>query len=481
MIQSIYTSITNANLTPCGKKGCVIPSAPTPLLKEKYLGEFRTALEKAKVRKNLGIKDDQSITWGQLEGVIEEQKDLINYIEQKWKYETDLNESIKTVEQALDYIIDFVSNFKLNDDQIKQVIKDIEIVKQNLKTLEQNLNKAENSITTIQEQIVTINNELKAVNEKLKTINVDKNILEWIQKSVQTSQGIQLTENSQLDLKISKQELNAIQFNEDGLFVHNYQPELDEKILASEKYKTKLSDEIISPEDVGGIKKGTSVRELKGKTMSELLDIIIFPSSVRDLILPVLSYSITDQLVEVGTPNLNPTLTFTKNDAGAETSREESVIYKEKPVENLVAYLLGEYTHKGTVNYAAGEYLIDNKGQVTDKRVEAGSISTSVTITATYPWFAGTQENLKKQSLVPYNISTEITIQLEGKAIIKLPGKNTKLNSFKVDGGLGFLDVNLDSWQTSTENIGSTTYKVWTKKDAYVSNLPHKINFTLIE
>jgi hypothetical protein len=27
------------------------------------------------------------------------------------------------------------------------------------------------------------------------------------------------------------------------------------------------------------------------------------------------------------------------------------------------------------VSYAAGEYLINNKGEITDKRVEAGSIS----------------------------------------------------------------------------------------------------------
>jgi hypothetical protein len=35
------------------------------------LGEYRTELEKAKVRKNLGIADEISLQWGNISGFIE--------------------------------------------------------------------------------------------------------------------------------------------------------------------------------------------------------------------------------------------------------------------------------------------------------------------------------------------------------------------------------------------------------------------------
>jgi hypothetical protein len=41
------------------------------LLRDNYLGEYRTALEKAKVRKNLGIADEVVMEWGNLSGFIE--------------------------------------------------------------------------------------------------------------------------------------------------------------------------------------------------------------------------------------------------------------------------------------------------------------------------------------------------------------------------------------------------------------------------
>lgn len=74
MIQSIYTSVSNADIVPCGKKGKPIKCEPIPLLRNNYLGEYRTELEKAKVRKNLGIADEQSLLWGNISGTIELQK-----------------------------------------------------------------------------------------------------------------------------------------------------------------------------------------------------------------------------------------------------------------------------------------------------------------------------------------------------------------------------------------------------------------------
>ncbi|MBR2248221.1 MAG: hypothetical protein IJ880_14570 [Bacilli bacterium] len=56
-------------------------------MKENYLGEFRTQLEKAKARKNLGIGDEYSLTWGNITGHIEDNEALMRFIEQQWKYD----------------------------------------------------------------------------------------------------------------------------------------------------------------------------------------------------------------------------------------------------------------------------------------------------------------------------------------------------------------------------------------------------------
>lgn len=70
-------------------------------------------------------------------------------------------------------------------------------------------------------------------------------------------------------------------------------------------------------------------------------------------------------------------------------------------------------------------------------------------------------------------------INLSGKAVIKIPGTNSTLDSLKVNGGLGFLDVNMSGWTKTTEQINDYTYQVWTKNDSYASELPHQIQFTL--
>ena len=53
-IQTIYTQVDNAKLEPC-KKGKPVPPLKVPLLRNNYLGEYRTQVEKDKVLKNLGI------------------------------------------------------------------------------------------------------------------------------------------------------------------------------------------------------------------------------------------------------------------------------------------------------------------------------------------------------------------------------------------------------------------------------------------
>ena len=501
MIQSIYTSVSNADIVPCGKKGKPIRSEPIPLLRDKYLGEYRTELERAKVRKNLGIADSQSLIWGSIDGTIENQKDLVQYIEQKWAYSSDLVEGIDTVKEAIDYAIYFISQYEANTEEIAELNKQLELVKSSITELQNSLTDKisanTESINQLQESVSSINESIEQINESIENIDVDNNILNWVQNSLQNSKTIELKEGNILEVILSDQENNAIHLitQEEnilpGIYVKDLEPqisEIDDQVQSNSDniasiqnnlatittYQTELPDETTS-----SVISGTTVEQLKGKPFNEIIDTLLFPTYVRDLIYPQLYYSITSQLVEVGTANLRPTLTFIKNDAGEETSRTETV--NDQPIEEFTNYNnIGTFTHKGVVSYAAGEYLFNNKGEQTEKRVEAGSLEATAQIIATYPWYAGNSVQVTKQELIPFNQASGIKeISLSGKAIVKLPGSNSQITSFKVDGGLGYLDVDLNSWETSTEYISGELYKVWTKQDEYSSALPHQINFIL--
>lgn len=492
MIQSIYTSVTNADVIQ-NKKGQYIKSEPIPLLKDKYLGEYRSDVEKAKVRRNLGIPDENSMRWGNVEGFIEEQKDLVKYIESKWEYKNEISEDIINIKTALDYVIYFVNNYKTNDESIKDLNVKFDKINLDLQNLETTLNNdiKNNSdlIAEININIQNINKDIESINESLQTINVDQNILQWVSSKLENSKSIYLSDDI-LDIKISNQENNSISLLEDGLFIKDYSEEINKIPILQEsidsvsnynKYTTDLSDDSSVPNKIGGIEAGTKVSDLKGKTFTEILDTLLFPTTVRNLIQPTLTYSYIQNLVKVGSSVLKPTLTFIKGDAGEETNRIETITFNDSEFTENTYTNIGTYYYKGIVYYDAGEYLIDNKGQVTNKRIEAGSKEATTNVTATYPWYAGNNNSVLEQVLVKFGqASGDLEFTLSGQnACIKLPGSNTIINSFKADGGMGYLDIDMDGWINSQETINGITYQVWTKQDNYESNISHKINFKL--
>lgn len=499
MIQSTYTQVSNADIVSCGKKGETIKSDPIPLLRNNYLGEYRTALEKAKVRQNLDIPDLVVQKWGNLTGFIEEQTDLMNYINRLIEYKHELSEDITTVKQALDYALHFVSTYKTNDEAVKALNQEVITIKELINSTEEKLqsdidiNTA--NIEDISEEVIKINDAIIQINNSIETIDVDKNIANWIQKSLENSTSIELVNNT-LQIKISPDEKNAVDVS-NGLFIKDFSNEVETLIEEQETikskvqehtsqlstidvYNTDLSDDTTAPNTVGGVSLGTKVSELKGKTITEIIDYVLFPTTVRDLIYPSLYYEPVPYIVEVGTANNNPEAFFTTGDSGGEISREVKFSFNGSEIEKSNYSQLGTYTHTTIVQYSAGEYLIDNKGQVTTKRIEAGEISASTSVTTTYPWFAGNTVNSPKQSLIKFGQSSgDITLALSGKAVIKLPGSNTTLNLFQVDGGMGFLNIDLSGWTQTEETINGYPYKVWTKNDEYNEVLTHKINFTL--
>lgn len=447
-IQTIYTQVDNAKIEPC-KKGKPVPPIQIPLLRNNYLGEYRTQAEKDKVLKNLGILG----------------------VTNKYTYpsdsEVDNYKDIQSIQQALDYCIRLIQSYEESDLGIKALEDDIKTLKGNITTLQESITQNTDDITIINDSITAINKSIAEFDQKLQDLNVDDKITKRINQHLENSKTIELVDDT-LEVKVSKEENNQITIKDDGLYT------------SAGTYTSGTTGS--SPYTVGGITQGTTAESLNGKSISDIIDLMLFPTYVRDLIYPTLNFSYVSNIVEVGGTVIKPTLTFTQNDAGAKTDETSILTYGGSTYTSAVYLSIGTYIYKGSVSYEAGDYLVDNKGETTNKRVEAGTIETTTSTVATYPWYAGNISSVSKQTLVAFNQDSGVrTISLSGTAVIKLPGSKSTLTSFKVDGGLGYLDVDLTGWTESTEQINGFTYKVWTKNDSYASVLPHQIQFKLVQ
>jgi hypothetical protein len=90
MLNPTYTSVKNANIVDCGKKQH-IPSQPFPLLRDNFLGEFRTELDKKKVLANLGIVTELSLEWEFIKGDIGRSEALMTELDSRTKYVSELD------------------------------------------------------------------------------------------------------------------------------------------------------------------------------------------------------------------------------------------------------------------------------------------------------------------------------------------------------------------------------------------------------
>ena len=501
MIQSIYAAVSNGNNVHCGKRIPKYQAQPIPLMKSNYLGEFRTQLEKAKARKNLGIGDEFLLTWGNITGHVEDNKDLIAFIENQWKYEyvsPYIQQEIKNVKQALDYALYYVSTYEANDEAVHNLSQKFDTLTSHVnevqEQLQNNINLNSTRISDIQNNIQSINNLISDINEDLKTINVDENIYNWVKQNLEQSSTIYFKEITDaeevtfqiIEVKISQEEKNALIIKEDGIYVKDFskdinsikehQTQIDDSLIDL-KYNTKLPDSTTSTTH-----KGITVEQLKNKSMSKILDEVLFPAEVRDLIEPTISYSDIEELIEINTPVYFPNIEYLAGDAGETISQTNILTFHGLEYTEDYYSNVGTYIFTGTIQYGDGEYLKNNREEITDIRVESGEISTTKNVKVTYPWFAGSiEDGVQKQILVPINESSGyIDISLSKHAVIKIPGAKSTLNSFRVDSGLGYLDVDISGWEQTQEYINEVPYKVWTKKDEYVAILPHKVNFTIV-
>lgn len=196
MITNFYSNVNNGNaVDKCKHTQHFVQDQPY-LLKANFLSEFRTALEKAKVRANLGIADSETLFWGNIQGDIAEQKDIAGYIDALLAFDYDAEKdfvatedfkNVNTVRKAAITCLQYLSKFKGEgaeiaalDDKIKAILLNLYAV-DNLDAVDSSeggvINELVKNVTILQGQLGNPNTTVEEIESKLDAVETNVNDL----------------------------------------------------------------------------------------------------------------------------------------------------------------------------------------------------------------------------------------------------------------------------------------------------------------
>lgn len=255
------------------------------------------------------------------------------------------------------------------------------------------------------------------------------------------------------------------------------------------KYDALSPENLSVPVSIGDITTKMKCSDLKGKPISEILDMIIFktiyPSVTRNpsaslnvsspLITPETEITLTSGytygqaavLFEDGTRNYTANTSTNPTSVSIKLGNTDIASLKQKPTN------LGDNTYALTVNYGAGEVLLDSKGNKAKTILggtqtnphAAGSVTASATVNVSLPvYYSVGNESDKSLDLKKWGGATWLQIQIKdvtdsNKLTIKVPTGRTLaqvavLNPNKPANTEGSYDTNITSKmkkQTGTE------------------------------
>ena len=266
------------------------------------------------------------------------------------------------------------------------------------------------------------------------------------------------------------------------------------------KYKSALSDDIATVNDLGGIPVGTTVAQLKNKTFSQLFDELIFPTvnptfEPPTASLSLKSTSITPTIQEVGTSGASVPVAASfntgynagaikiagvkkQNSCGALDSGSSFIYINNTPTNKTFPTEIpeGAITYKYRAAYQQGPQPLDSKGNNYLTPFPAGTVdSNAVTINGVYPYFTNKDNNetFAKLALTTSNTLSAVKFKAEGpnKHTFKLPVKYTltKVELLNTLSGK-YENYGTDKFTKTTENIKvqgkQVEYAVYTRNDA---------------
>lgn len=167
MLNHTYTSVKNANLVNCGKKQH-ISSQPSPLLKENFLGEFRTELDKKKVLANLGIASSLSLEWEYIKGDIARSEALMQELDSRTTYTSKITGDIQTL---IDGVLWLESTIKGEYDAEIEQDNRLQALENSTTELKTNLTNLQQYITdTVDININTLKSKVEEITDKVNNI-----------------------------------------------------------------------------------------------------------------------------------------------------------------------------------------------------------------------------------------------------------------------------------------------------------------------
>ena len=250
----------------------------------------------------------------------------------------------------------------------------------------------------------------------------------------------------------------------------NYNPTLDSS--------TQVTTEI------GSIKAGSTLADLAGKSYSEIIDAMLVNEIWNDpRYVHTVSLGTVTSLVKVGSSVVTPDITAVWNNNIQSNSTKTITNSLAKTIlgsSETVYNKSGNSTFVLTYSYPEGYYdIVSNLGNTKRITVPSKTNATiSKIVTATYPWFINTIE----QVLVAIGDSKTIEVELTGSPSIKVPFTNSTV-TIQADLGFGWMDVD---WDVSIDNTNlggavdeTVPYKVYSKSDSYSNSVKHKITINL--
>ena len=274
--------------------------------------------------------------------------------------------------------------------------------------------------------------------------------------------------------------------------------------VRSSVYNSGISDQSLEmPEDVGGIKKGTTVGELDGQTINKIFDDLFFPTVNPTFSAPSASISFTSfstiQIVgSKGPTQSNFRTSFNRGTISVNGERQDyragelitanSFIYVNGNVSNTTFPTTipeGDTSFRYRAAYQEGPQPYDNKGNPYGSPLPAGTVdSNSISVNGTYPWYASTKTSgvLTQQSLVKWssNMSTgNFVVQPHTSAaaqIFKLPRAAKSMTMLNTVSGK-MESVSLSEWTSSTSIEYNRTYYTYTYSGADRGSVTLNVNF----
>lgn len=205
------------------------------------------------------------------------------------------------------------------------------------------------------------------------------------------------------------------------------------------QYTSKLDSELTTMNKLGGIDAGTTVSDLNKKTISEILDTLLFPTLYPTKVDGSLSLTSTNNgLVKVGTDiTVNLKTNFNKGEWKLNNIKQcdylgdaidysfeqtdtnkEGVTMTQNGSECSVSVSklkYGQYKFRSTVNYSQGPQAKDSTGVNYGTPAPSGSKTASISsFTGVYPYFASTKTEgvLTEQPLKPSTNNTILEMTL---------------------------------------------------------------------